>query len=121
MIYLKKQIMEQSRHQFVYSYSDNNRKLFLQKLERLYPIKMDCNSPMCIYLKEYGLPKISMTNNEIDKSKIDILSREYLSSSIAHSILQKSRYNVEIDLLNKKRTEFYEQIDENFVFLFLKY
>ena len=46
--------MEQSRHQFIYSYNDDRIKQFLQKLENKYPIVMNCNAPMCIYLNEFG-------------------------------------------------------------------
>jgi len=100
--YLKKEIMEQSRHQFIYGYYNEKRKLFFQQLENEYPIKFDCNSPMCIYLNEFGLPKISIDDCDLNNNKIDILSRQYLSFVIAHAILQKSKNTVDVDLLNTK-------------------
>ncbi len=102
--YLINNIIGQSRHQFIYSYNDDKRKTFLQQLVDSYPIKIDCNSPMCIYLNEFGLPKVSIIDDKLDNNKIDILSREYLSFSIAHAILQKSKNTVDADLLNSRIT-----------------
>ena len=100
--YLRKTIMEQSRHQFIYSYNDKKRKLFLKKLDSEYPVVMDCNNPICIYLNEFGLPKVPVEFDELDNNRIDILSREYLSFSIAHAILEKSKNNVDNNLLNSR-------------------
>ena len=100
--YLRKTIMEQSRHQFIYSYNDDRRKLFLQKLDSEYPVVMDCNNPMCIYLNEFGLPKVPMEFEALDNNRIDILSREYLSFTIAHAILEKSKNNIDNNLLNSR-------------------
>ena len=101
--YLINEIMGESRHQFIYCYNDDKRKSFLQKLVEEYPINIDCNSPMCIYLNQFALPKIPI-NVELDNDKIDILSREYLSFAIAHAILQKSKNTVDADLLNSRIT-----------------
>ena len=100
--YLINEIMRQNRHQFIYSYNDDKRKYFLQQLVHSYPVKIDCNLPMCIYINEVGLPKVSMTDNKLDNNKISILSREYLSFSIAHAILKKSKDSVDMDLLNTR-------------------
>lgn len=78
------------------------RKSFFNELDRMFPVTIDYAYPMAIYLEEFGLPKISMPNGELDKDKINILSKEYLSFVIAHSILFKSKENVDVDLLNKR-------------------
>lgn len=100
--YLKHEIMEQSRHQFIYGYDNEKRKLFFRELDMEFPIKMDCNSPMAIYLNEFGLPKTSTYSEQLDGNKIDILSREYLSFTIAHAILSNSKDNLDVDLLNSR-------------------
>lgn len=100
--YLINDIIGQSRHQFIYSYNDDKRKTFLQQLVDSYPIKIDCNSPMCIYLNEFGLPKVSIIDDKLDNNKIDILSREYLSFSIVYAILQKSKDSVDLEFLNTR-------------------
>lgn len=99
---LKSVIMGQSRHQFIYGYDNEKRKSFLQELDREFPIKVDCNLPMAIYLNEFGLPKVSMYDGQLDENRIDILSREYLSFAIASAILLKSKDDVDVDLLNSK-------------------
>lgn len=100
--YLRYEIMKQSRHQFIYGYNNSNRKLFLQELDKEFTINVDCNLPMAIYLNEFGLPKIDIDNSKLNIDKIDILSREYLSFTVAHAILSKSRENIDVDLLNSK-------------------
>ena len=110
--YLRKTIMEQSRHQFIYSYNDDRRKQFLQKLESEYPIVMNCNAPMCIYLNEFGLPKIPIEFDELDNTRINTISREYLSFTIAHSILEKSKNNVDKDLLNSRLRKLLDLINK---------
>lgn len=98
--YLKHEIMGQSRHQFIYGYDNEKRKSFFHELDKDFPIKIDCNSPMAIYISEFGLPKIPIHNSELDANKIDILSSEYLSFIIAFTILLKSKENIDGDLLN---------------------
>lgn len=110
--YLKNEIMEQNRHQFIYSYNDAKRELFLNKLDNEYPIKIDCNSPMCIYLNDFSFPKISVIDCALDNNKIDILSNEYLSFTIAVAILEKTRKNVDVDLLNSKITRLLHLINK---------
>ena len=100
--YIKQMIMGESRHQFIYSYDNEQRKKFLRELDNEFPIKADCNSPMAIYLDDIGLPKIPINREELDSDKISTLSREYLTFSIAHAILMKSKNNIEMDLLNSR-------------------
>jgi len=100
--YLKNVIMRQSRHQFLYGYDNEKRKKFFHKLDSEFPIKIDCNSPMAVYLNEFGLPKISISDGQLDVNETDILSREYLSFAIVHAILLKSKNNIGADLLNSR-------------------
>lgn len=111
--YLINEIMGQNRHQFIYGYNDDKRKYFLHQLVAGYPIKIDCNSPMCIYLNEFGLPKVSIIDDKLDNNKIDILSREYLSFSIAYAILQKSKDSVDLDLLNTRLIRLLDLLNKN--------
>lgn len=99
--YLKNEIIGQSRHQFIYGYNNEERKSFIKELDNDFPIKIDSNLPMTIYLNEFGLPNIPINNSELDLNKIDILSREYLSFSIACSILLKSKENIGFDLTER--------------------
>ena len=100
--YLKNKIMDQSRHQFIYGYDGLQRKQFLENMASCYPIVLDENSPMAIYVNEFGLPKISTANGEVDKNKVAIISSEFLYFSIASDILEKSKKTNEIALLNER-------------------
>ena len=100
--YLKQEIMGQSRHQFIYGYSNDKRKKIFQELVSDFPIRVDSNLPIAIYLNEFGLPKVSDDNSELVFDKTDILSREYLSFSIVHSILLKTKENNDDNLLNSR-------------------
>jgi len=100
--YLKNEILGQSRHHFIYGYNNEERKSFLEELNREFPIKIDSTSPMAVYVDEIGLPRITDSDSELDTNKIDRLSQEYLSFSIAYNILLKSKENVDVDLLNSR-------------------
>lgn len=100
--YLKREIMEQSRHQFIYGYDGIKRKQFLENMASCYPVVLDKEFPMAIYISEYGLPKISTFNNEVDKNKMDLISSEFLYFSIASDILLKAKVTNDIDMLNER-------------------
>lgn len=100
--YLKHEIMDQSRHQFIFGYDGVQRKQFLEDMANYYNIVLDKESPMAIYVSEFGLPKISNCDNKLDKSKIDIISSEFLYFSIASEILLKAQVTNDIDILNER-------------------
>jgi len=87
--FLKGQIMDQNRHLFIYGYPTEQRTIFLKSLEKEYPIKADDVSPMGIYLEDYGIPKIEITNKELTPGRLDIITDEYLSLSIISKILKQ--------------------------------
>lgn len=110
--YLINEIMGQNRHQFIYGYDNEERKLLLKKIDEEYPIKIDCNLPVSIYLNEFGLPKIPFDLEGRDKIKIESLSKEHLSFSIAHAILQKTKDNLDLELVNSRIMELIEKINK---------
>lgn len=85
---IKKEIMDQSRHLFIYGYPTEQRTIFLKSLEKEYPIKIDETSPMGIYLEDYGLPAVKVTNKELGQGRLDIISDSYLSLSLISKILK---------------------------------
>lgn len=100
--YLKHEIMDQSRHQFIFGYDGIQRKQFLEDMANYYDIVLDKESPMAIYITEFGLPKISICGSELNKSKIDFISNEFLYFSIANEILLKAIASNDINLLNER-------------------
>lgn len=100
--YLKNEIIGSNRHQFIYGKDNVKRKSFVKELDNMFPIKIDCDSPIAVCLNEFGLPNISTSDSILKSDKVAILSREYLFFTIAHQILLKSRENIGFDLLNSK-------------------
>lgn len=98
--YLKSTIMDQSRHQFIYCYDNEQRKELLQELNIEYISKVNSNTPISVYLNEFGLPKKPICD-DIDKFKIDIIAREYLAFKIAYEILLKIKTYVDINLFSE--------------------
>ena len=90
--YLKSEIMDQSRHLFVYGYHNETRTEFLQMLERDYPLILDTNKPVALYLNHFGLRSHEKTTNPL----VEIIAREYLNMIIMEKIIKK------IGLLNNQ-------------------
>ena len=109
--YQKQEIMGQSRHQFIYGYDSEERTQFLKSLVDDYPIKMDENSPMAIYMDEFALPNIEIKNENIDKIRLCTISREYLNFSIAYNIMDQLRKQVDIEKINNRNEEFLDFIN----------
>ena len=67
-----------------------------------YPIRLDQNAKMAIYVKDIGLPKLSTCYSEVDKMKLARRSQEFLSFSIASDILIKAKETNDMNILNQK-------------------
>lgn len=100
--YLKNEIMGQSRHQFIYGYDKLERKQFLEDMASDYSVVLDKDAPMAIYVTDIGFPKMPICSEEVDKTKLAIISREFLFFSIVSDILLNSKVMIEIDILNER-------------------
>ena len=88
--YLKKEIMEQSRHLFIYGYKNEHRSEFLKSLESDYPVIVDSDKPVALYFDSLGVPKMDADLKGKDTFLIHAASREHLSFAIAAKILERS-------------------------------
>lgn len=88
--YLKKIIMNQNRHLFVYGYNTQERSEFLKCLEKNYPFTYELLEPVALYFDSFGLPKIDTGLKNKDSYMIQAMSREYLSFLVASRILEKT-------------------------------
>ena len=88
--YLKKEIMKQSRHLFIYGYSNETRSEFLKSLEDDYPVITDSNKPIALYFDTLGIPKIDVDLKNKENYLLYATSREYLPFAIATHILERS-------------------------------
>ena len=96
--YLQRQIMESSRHLFMYGYESNYRSQFLHDLEEKYPIVFNSNKPIALYFDMLGLPKIEYDIKSKDDSLINRMSSEYLNFTIVSKILEET---LKIDRTNR--------------------
>lgn len=84
--YLKKIIIYESRHHFIYCENNKQRELFLKELE-LDKESVNLLEPIVVYLDNFGLPKIDLIDRNKNSNKFDIICREYLFLSIIYKIL----------------------------------
>ena len=95
--YLRKEIMEQDRHLFIYGYNNEYRNKFLKSLEDNYPFLIDTNKPIALYFDSLGFPKMDIDLKNKNINLMEVTSMEYLSFTIATKILEKAM-QLEIDL-----------------------
>ena len=107
---LKRDIIEQSRHLFIYGYKGEKRKELLKSLEELYPTRMDSKDPIAIYVEEYGLPKQSI-DRSLDRTRLNTVAREHLQFSIASDILRSAQRNYSVKELTVKLEQLLKQMD----------
>lgn len=86
--YLKKEIMEQSRHHMIYGYDTPSRSDFINFLESSYPVVSDRDEPIAIKMVDYDLPKIEMVDF-VDKFRVQQISREYFNLSMMKNIIKR--------------------------------
>ena len=84
--YLKRQIMDTSRHQIIYGYNTKERHQFLQELEESYPVKTSGNIPIAIYMEDYILSK---TNKKPSDYETISAAGEFLEFTIIENIINK--------------------------------
>lgn len=84
--YLKRQIMDTSRHQIIYGYNTKERHQFLQELEESYPVKTSSNIPIAIYMEDYILSKPNKKQSDYETISA---AGEFLEFTIIENIINK--------------------------------
>ena len=87
--FLKKQIIGEKRHQFIYSYDDENRESFLNSIKEDYKISPDNDGPIAIVVEDFGLPKTKIQNINVNDKRTAIMAKEYLSLVIVEEIMKQ--------------------------------
>ena len=108
--YLKREIINQSRHLFIYGYQTEQRERFARDLEKENPIRMDSEDPMAIYLEDFALKK-EKYDKKLDNHKIELICDSYLQFCIGHRLVQKTRQDVNIEELSSRIKKLLERID----------
>ncbi|MEG2322711.1 MAG: hypothetical protein RSB71_04460 [Bacilli bacterium] len=83
---LRKAIMEQRNHQFIYGYNGKIRADILKRIALKYPIILSSNKPMGIYIPNVGLPQIQ-TINKLDNNILIKYNQLYCELQLITSIL----------------------------------
>ena len=86
---LKRQIIGEKRHQFIYLYDDENRESFLNSIKEDYKISPDNDGPIAIVVENFGLPKTKMQNINVDDKRTAQMAKEYLSLVIVEEIMKQ--------------------------------
>ncbi|MBQ6841157.1 MAG: hypothetical protein IJO63_03490 [Bacilli bacterium] len=108
------EIMGQSRHQFIYGYNTQERHDILKGITDSYPVKVDIDLPMGIYLENYALPDIPNAH-DVDRILLSRMSREYLSFLIAYTLLNNALENNDFDLIIERVSSFLKTINRLFI------
>lgn len=119
--YLKKEIMEQSRHLFVYGYNTDYRSQFLQSIEYDYPIIVNSNKPVALYFDNFSISEIDYHSEDKNRFLIEAISREYMHFTIASKLLERTleldknfindRLSRLIYLVNKNKNNSFPEIE----------
>lgn len=88
-INVKSEIIEYSRHQFLYGKNNNERRTLLTEAVQNYPIKFNEDMPTAIYIDQIGLPKVESKSNNLDEIRINRVGMTYLEFSIAYNIMKR--------------------------------
>lgn len=97
---IEREIM-QSRHMFIYGKDGQERRDLLKSLEKKYPAKLDSETPVAIYLEEFGLPK-EPTYKVADPDRLSTIAYEYLDFSLAHNVVRNAQENIPLEELNRR-------------------
>lgn len=109
--YTKANIMEQSRHQFLYGQDGKLREEFLRELEKDYPIKTEENRPMAIYMNDFSLPIVECKNELYNRVLIESIARNYFEYSIIYNVICKI-VNDNIYIRQQSAEKFIEDFNE---------
>lgn len=111
---IEHQIIGESRHQFIYGKKDLQQNSNLKNMELNYPVFVDRNEPMAVYVEDFSLPNISKTA-EVDRILVERIAREYLNFTIATSIMERLLKNIDHSLLKKKEGKFIDKINKLYI------
>ena len=109
---VKKQIMEQSRHQFIYGYDGLTREKFLKSLEIDYPIRVNENVPMAIYMNDFSLPNINNIGQNVDILRLSTISREFFNFVIVYNIIDRIIEQDKLNFLDSRIDSFLKRMSK---------
>lgn len=102
----------QKRHTFIYGYNNSEREKILRSYEEKYPILLNNNQPVALYMDSFGIPEID--EERINTKLLKEIGYEHFQFEIASKIVERtlerndideSRFNSIIESLDNSRNE----------------
>lgn len=113
MVDVKSEIMDQSRHLFVYGYNNDSRKEIVDSLEKDYPVVFDSNKPMAVNIKDLGIPDYKINYDGVDYNKLILIGKEYFDFTVFDSIIKRTREAYDDDFINQRLKNVYEMLNRS--------
>lgn len=86
--YMKRRIIGDNYHQFLYGYNTVERTNFLKEIASCYPITLNKDCPQAIYMEEFSLPNIK-NHYKTDRNLLEIAARDYFDFSVYTKMLEE--------------------------------
>lgn len=111
----QQQIIEQSRHLFIYGKNGEEREQFLRSLEIHYPVKIDDDSPMAIYTTSFVLPIVKKENEQCNQNLLNLSARSYTQFALAESVTRKVAEDISKEVIDSRMDAFLKRINRLFL------
>ena len=108
-------IIKDNRHQFIYGYNGKEREQLLKNVVKEYPVKLNSEEAIGIYLDSIGLPKINGSNGDLNESYLSMLCSNYLIYSIAKNLIDTTIEQLPEKVLGENLNDFLDKVNNRFV------
>ena len=112
--YMKNSIVNHAWHEFLYGYNTPERKEFLESMVDSYPVKLDCNDPVAVYIDDFMLPVVVGSVNK-DRYREEAIAREYFSFVLVSAIVEQTTRQVKLEQLNERMKKFINNVNRLFI------
>ena len=109
--YMKRNIIENSWHQFLYGYNTVERTDFLREIAREHPITLNKDCPQAIYIENFSLPTLEY-DHKVDKDILESASGEYFNFCVYTQLLEELLKIDYVGKLNGREEKFLEYVNK---------
>lgn len=112
--YMKRSIVTQAWHQFLYGYNSEDRKKMLQGLETEFPLDLNDSNGCAIYMDDFSLPEYKPSKKE-NVYREETIASEYLYLSIVDKIIEKTIKDVDLSKYQDNVNKLLKRINSIFL------
>lgn len=112
--YMMNSIATHAWHEFVYCRNDRNRKEFIEGMIKSYPIELDSDNPVLVYVDDFILPEVEGFSSP-DKYRVLASAREYLSFTLVAAMIDQTIRQNDLVRLNDRLTNFIKDVNRLFL------